>query len=631
MSITSSRYRRILVIDDNTSIHTDFQKILQPGYEKQESNAIAEFLNEPAPSHRITDFEIEYATQGEEGHQRVIDSVAADRRYGTAFVDMRMPPGWDGLKTIERLWEADPELQIVLCTAYLDYSWSELSERIGDTDQLLVLKKPFDNIEVKQLATALCEKRALRELAIQRTAKLESIVAERTQVLKNLASTDSLTQLPNRPVFHATLDDCIAARRTTSEGCDAVLFLDLDNFKLINDSMGHQAGDALLIEVASRIQSCIRATDQIIHGEANLSARMGGDEFAILVRDLSQPSDIDAICKRLIAANSQPIRVGNRDLIVGASIGVAIIDSSTTSSEDVLRKADTAMYAAKQSGRNCSLTFNRQMHDDVVQRLDTESDIRSALADDRFEVHYQPIVSLSSLKTIGYEALVRMRSESGELVPPDYFIPTAEETGLIVPIGQLVLDDACRFIRRNQLKPGMEHISIGVNVSQRQLMRTDFVQTVRDTLTRHEINARGVLSLEITESMIMDDVKQHAAILEELRSLGIAIHLDDFGTGYSSLACLHQFSIDVLKIDRSFVSGDTRHETGIVGAIIGIANALNIRVIGEGIETPAQLEWLKLLGCDMGQGYLFGKPTLLEQPSPAIPSFTHSKRSIANA
>lgn len=610
---TPNNYRRILVIDDNPSIHSDFEKILRPGYESQDVNAIAAFLNEAELSIPIRNFEIDYATQGEEGYQKVRQSIVDGCPYGLVFVDMRMPPGWDGLHTIEHLLQADPKLQTVLCTAYSDYSWSEMVQRIGDTDRVLVLKKPFENIEVRQTAMALCEKRALLELAGERTKQLECLVDERTRVLTQWVTTDTLTQLANRSVFQSTLEECIQSRRNSPGACDAVLYIDLDNFKIVNDSMGHQAGDELLIEVASRLLKCVRGDDQVYRSEGNLPARFGGDEFAVLLRNLRSPDDVEPVCQRLIKATAQPIRIGKRDLSIGASIGVAIIDDSTESAEDILRNADTAMYAAKHAGRNCSLVFDSHMHEDVMQRLDAESDIRSALINNRFEVHYQPIVSLTSLKATGYEALIRMRSDDGQLIRPDQFIPTAEETGLIVPIGQLVLDDACKMIRSNQQQAADVDVSISVNVSKRQLMQTDFVDSVRDTLERHEISAHGVLNLEVTESMIMDDVEQYAQSLHQLRELGIKIHLDDFGTGYSSLACLHQFPIDVLKIDRSFISGETSHETGIVEAILAIATALKIQVVAEGIETTAQLEWLRQLKCVLGQGFLFGKPQLMDQ------------------
>lgn len=607
---TNAAFDRLLVIDDNPSIHKDFQKILAPDRESHNCDALAASLFGKSPRQELAKkFEIDNAFQGEEGLAKVAAAVRQGRPYGMAFVDMRMPPGWDGPETISRLWQEDPAMQIVICTAYSDYDWTQLTDKLGVSDQLLVLKKPFDCVEVTQLAIALCEKRRLLHLARQQTENLEKTVETRTAQLRELAESDPLTKLPNRAVFNNRLQRCVDRRKGGAETFDAVMLLDIDNFKLVNDSLGHQAGDALLLQVTDRLKRCMRSTDTVSTDDSCLFARLGGDEFAILVRDLRNQAGARAIADRMLRVMRKPFQINGRSITVGISIGVAMVDNDEQDASEVLRKSDIAMYESKAAGKNRALVFDEEMHRRLVTRIDLETDLRRALDTEQFELYWQPIVELATMRISGHEALLRWNCSDGIQRLPADFIATSEESGLIVPLGDWVICRALQFVANHrQLYTGPERLTVNVNITRRQLMEKDFVDNVKRHLSDYDVDG-GCVNFEITESTVMHDPEGMVKTLQKVRDLGIHLYLDDFGTGYSSLSCLLRFPIDLLKIDRSFISGESREHSAIVEAILSMASALGIGVVAEGIEKDSrQLEQLRLLECQYGQGFLLGKP-----------------------
>ena len=434
-------------------------------------------------------------------------------------------------------------------------------------------------------------------------------LAEQVQLrvadLAHLAFHDVLTNLPNRARF---LERLGRALERSQPGSLAVLFLDLDNFKFVNDSLGHEAGDHLLVQVAARLQGCIRPGDTL--------ARLGGDEFTILLQDIHGASEAAAVMERVLAQLQAPIHLGGQDVFVTTSAGIAINDAETCEPEEMLRAADIAMYRAKTDGKARYTVFNTTMAAPAVERLELESDLRQAIARGELRLHYQPIVELSTGRVSEVEALLRWAHPRRGLVPPDAFIPLAEETGLIVPIGQWVLEEACRQARawRRQF-PGQAPLVMSVNVSARQLQQPDLVAMVSRTLRDTGLHP-GNLKLEITESVAMQDAESTIGTLRGLADLGVQLAIDDFGTGYSSLAYLNRFPIDVIKIDRSFVTklGSDGENATVVRGIIALARALDLRVTAEGIETVEQAEELSALQCEFGQGYYFGKP----QPPQAL-------------
>ncbi|MFT5303059.1 MAG: diguanylate cyclase (GGDEF)-like protein [Mariniblastus sp.] len=607
---------RILIVDDNPAIHGDFRKILGKKTESELDSAAAEFFGDTeTESNKFVaqeaEWELSFADQGLKAIKMIEDSIRENNPFSMAFIDIRMPPGIDGIETTKAIWKIDPGLQVVICTAYSDYRWEDMIAAIGGNDQLLILKKPFDNIEVLQLVTALTRKRYLAALAHSKMTDLEILAARRTEKLKELAEMDALTRLPNRNRLIDTLNSrvaCNSAERVCQR--DALLFIDVDNFKNINDSFGHSFGDELLKVIAARLQS---ACDHFQKGSGTvLPARIGGDEFAVFAQDVSS-EQAQNFANSLVEELRMPVAIENaaRSITVSCSVGLAFIDQDTQTAEEILMKSDTAMYAAKSKGKNRHCLFHQSMHDDVVHRTKVEQDLRDALRCNEFILYAQPIVSLADLSCSHVETLIRWVDRSGQMRMPNEFIGIAEQTGLIGPIGDWVLESVCRFVgeRKSQFKA--RNATIGFNVSCHQLNDPEFADKLIFQLEKNSIQGKSI-NIEITESVFDEMPNRVIENLTTIRRAGCKIYLDDFGTGYSSLSNLHRYPIDTIKIDRSFVSGEYENRFAIVEAIIAIADAFGMDVVAEGIETADQLVHLQKLGCRFGQGFFFDKPMPIE-------------------
>ncbi|MEZ5286437.1 MAG: EAL domain-containing protein [Vicinamibacterales bacterium] len=418
--------------------------------------------------------------------------------------------------------------------------------------------------------------------------------------LENAGFLDPLTGLANRNVFVERLGRRLADAKARPGGDRfAVLYLDLDRFKVVNDSTGHLVGDELLTAASRRLESCLRPTD--------LLARLGGDEFAILLSTLGDEQQANAIAFRIQESLSTPFSIGGREVFTTASIGIAIGLTDYATPDELMRDADTAMYHAKTRGTARHELFDADMHARVRDRLGLENDLRHAVGNQDFEVHYQPIVALATGMCVGFESLIRW-TRNGEPVSPAKFVPLAEELGLIEPLGTWVLRQACvTFADWQRRHPGrLDYIT--VNVSSRQLVHQNFLSVVERAVHDARLDPQAV-RLEITETALMDNPKAVAALLRELRDFGVKIYLDDFGTGYSSLSHLHRLPVDALKIDRTFVSSlQAADRPAIVESILALARTLNTTVVAEGIETPQQAHELERLGCTHAQGYLFSRP-----------------------
>jgi diguanylate cyclase (GGDEF)-like protein/PAS domain S-box-containing protein len=743
MVTTSSQNRRILLIDDMPSIHDDFRKLMAgPSSSSDLDDDEAMLFGDTTPAVPAAPvdagFDMDSAYQGVEGLQKVKQALQEGRPYAMAFVDMRMPPGWDGVETIERLWEADPQLQIVICTAYTEHSWESVLQRLDARDRLLVLKKPFDAIEVLQLARALLTKWGLNLQAQSQMHMLEQAVQDRTRdlreevaarheaeqalrvrdraieaafnavmitdcqaadnpiqyvnpaferitgyaaqevigrnprflqqgdadqpeaqdigaavreareghgVLRNYrkdgsifwnelhiapvrddsgelthfvgvlndvsaarehqsalefrAHHDALTGLPNRIMLRDRLDQAIAQARRRKERV-AVLWLDLDHFKFVNDSYGHQVGDGLLTALSARLRAAVRDSDTV--------ARLGGDEFVVLMPGIGKESDAAAAAQKVLLALTTPFEVHGHVLHASTSVGVSLYPQDGDTSEQLLINADIAMYRAKNDGRNGVHFYSSELSEQARQRETLTRALHTALDQQQFALHYQPKIDLASGAIVGVEALLRWQHPELGMVSPASFIPIAEETGLIVPMGEWVMTTACAQAKAWQTD-WQADISVAVNVSARQFRQHDLPGTVRRALTDTGLAPRH-LELELTESLLMQQTDVVVNALRTIRGMGVSLALDDFGTGFSSLSYLRRFPLNVIKVDRSFVSGvdSVDADAAITRAIISMAHSLGMSVVAEGVETPAQLAFLKAQHCDVAQGYLLGRP-----------------------
>lgn len=440
------------------------------------------------------------------------------------------------------------------------------------------------------------------------TASLEAHkLAEQVQAakdnLEHLVYHDMLTDLPNRTLLQDRLGQAIEMARRQDRQL-AVMFMDLDQFKHINDSLGHAVGDQLLQSVAQRLVACVRQSDTI--------SRQGGDEFVLLLPCIEQAEDAALSAQKILVAIELPHRIGQHDLHISVSIGISIYPDDGQDAETLIKNADSAMYHAKESGRNTFEFFEQEMNARAVQRQSTEASLRRALERQEFVLHYQPKIDLQSGTIVGVEALIRWQHPQRGLLLPEQFVTIAEECGLILPIGRWVLREACHQAQA-WLLAGLPPITVAVNTSAFEFRAKDFLENIRATLEDARLEPH-YLELELTESALMRDVESTDSVLCALAELGVKLAIDDFGTGYSSLSYLRKFPIDTLKIDQSFVNDMTRNpdDAAIVCAVISMAKSLRLRVIAEGVETPEQLAFLLARQCDEGQGYHFGRPVAAE-------------------
>jgi diguanylate cyclase (GGDEF)-like protein/PAS domain S-box-containing protein len=730
---------RLLIVDDNEAIHQDIQKILRARGPEHAALADleADLFGAEARAPEGPTYEIDSAFQGREALARVEAAVRGGRPYALAFVDMRMPPGWDGVETIEHLWAADPDLLVVICTAYSDHSQAQIVARLGSKHQLLILKKPFDNAEVQQLACALCEKWTSSRQARLKLGELEQMVADRTAELRRSeeryalaaegstdglwdwdlvtgrayysarwaaitgvagveptqqswlslvhpqdehglrtaleahlagesdhlqvehrlrhasggyrwvlcrgigvrdasgrpcriagslsditvrkanedqlrqgAFYDRLTGLPNRALLRECLDRAIAGAATNSQHRYALLFLDLDRFKMTNDSLGHLAGDQLLVGIARRLAACLATEGPGPRPYEYTISRLGGDEFVVLLDRLASFDDARRATDLVRESLAEPFVLGGTEVFCTASIGLALSDGGYNSADDVVRDADIAMYEAKVSGRDKTAVFDASMRRRAVARLRVETDLRHAVERGELRLFYQPIVDVEPARTCALEALVRWQHPERGLVGPETFIGIAEDTGCITEVGRWVLRRACADVARwRRAVPGCSDLSVSVNLSGKQLTQGDLVQETAAILLENDLPPEA-LRIEVTESVIIEDLESAVAILSRFRDLGVRVYLDDFGTGYSSLSYLKKLPLDGLKIDRSFVFqvGAAIPNPAIIHAIVALARNLRMLVVAEGVETDEQMATVIALDCDMAQGFLFASP-----------------------
>jgi diguanylate cyclase (GGDEF)-like protein len=611
---------RLLVIDDNPAIHRDFRKILTTSSQagSKELDTLSLNLFGVAENNlELPTFEILTASQGQEGLAIIKKSLEDKKPISLAFVDIRMPPGWDGIETIKHIWECDPDIQIVICTAYSDYSWEETIEHLGNKDNLLILKKPFDHIAVRQLACALTKKWQLLQASRQYTAHLEHEVEERThsleeslavvqstlKELKYQASHDFLTDLPNRVMLFEKMREAIKSCQKNHTQF-ALMFLDLDRFKLINDSLSHAVGDELLQYTAKRLKNILRDNDTL--------ARLGGDEFVIIFNQFPNENVLIDKARHILKVLQEPFNIAGKQVSVTASIGIAIYPNDGSSVDILLRNADCAMYQAKELGSNNYQFYTKHMNEQTLEKLEKETQLRTALLKDELFLCYQPQFDLSKNNMVAVEALIRWNHPTKGVLTPMEFIPLAEETGLIIQIGEWALRTACKQNKLWQTQ-GLAPIRVAINVTAQQFKQQNLVELISRILKETQLEPQ-YLEIELTENVLLNS-KEVMNTIPQLKALGVCIAIDDFGTGYSGLSYLKKIPLDRLKIDSAFIEHiqSKNDDDVIVSAIVTIANSLHLEVLAEGVETENQVNFLKKHKCGEIQGFYFSKPLTVDE------------------
>ncbi len=572
-----------------------------------------------------------YFTRKESDERHVEELRASESRFHSAFTHAAIGMA---LVTAEgRFIQANKSFCEMLGRSNPDLLSTNIGELVN-VDDLAALRTLVDRLVAGEIASIQTELRGIHRdgsdvwmalnvsLARDWQFRAHNLIVQAQDVsarrraeaeLYHNAHHDNLTQLSNRTHFNEQLGRAIARVQRHPEQRFAVMYLDFDRFKMVNDSLGHKAGDQLLVHLSRRLKSLLRPTDLI--------ARLGGDEFAILLEDIRRERDVVDLTERVQKELQRPFQLGDMEVTASASIGITFSTIGYQNAEQIIRDADIAMYKAKGKGKGQYALFDASLHQHVAAQLKLEGELRRALGLGQIYLHYQPIYSLRDTRLMGFEALVRWHHPERGHLEPASFIPTAEETGLIVPLGNWVLSEACRQLNAWKRAHGSSGLSMSVNVSSLQLTHPEFVAHVRDALSQAQLSP-AELTLEVTESVLMDGIENAVSTLNELRNLGVTLSIDDFGTGYSSLNYLATLPIDALKVDRSFIErmGNAGDGNEIVSAIFKLGAALSKQVFAEGIETGEQLRQLQTLGCEFGQGYLLSRPVDAERAGIVVAS-----------
>ncbi len=573
-------YREILVEADMSGETAVFRNLRERLFTKSASDQVVRQL-----AGRNTVFAPVFCGDAQAAVEAVREAIAADDPFAVAFLDMRMPPGPDGVWAAARIRELDPAIEIVMCTAFSDVDPAEIGGLVPPEEKLSYLQKPFHPHEIRQMTISLASKWRAEHRIVK------------------LAYFDPLTGLPNREQARSRLNSAIAGANVHHRNM-ALLYLDLDNFKRVNDTLGHAVGDELLSVVASRLRHSVRADSS---SAMNHIGRLGGDEFVVILPQIASPLDAAGFAERLIAELRAPIRLAKHTLVVTPSIGIAVYPADGADVDTLLRNADLAMYFAKRKGPGTQAFFDASMNAAALRRFTMEAKLRGAQERGELTLHYQPQFDVSTGAVSGMEALLRWTNDELGAVGPAEFIPVAEESGLILPIGEWVLRTACRQARE-WLDEGLPVARMAVNVSGQQFVLKDFPAAVAAILAQTGLPP-SMLELEITESVVMNDEAWAEIALRQLKDLGVLIAIDDFGTGYSSFGRLRHFAVDRLKIDRSFMTSliDCSDDRAIAAAIIAMSRSLRMKVTAEGVESFPQLLFLQEHECQEAQGFLFSR------------------------
>jgi diguanylate cyclase (GGDEF)-like protein len=588
-----AEYQRCLsqdfVADVGTTTLTDLEKVLF-GEETNEAGAIG--------------FDVETCEQGERAVEAVRKAIAQNRHFSIVFLDIRMPPGMDGIEAAKQIRKMDPNINIVIVTASIGMELDKLDTEIPPADKIFFFKKPFHAVECRQLAAALCGKWHSDMALRLANEELERRVEERTAALHKLAYFDQVTRLPNQRMLIDELQGLID-RSEDSPGDSVVVLLDIQRFSFFNETMGYESGTELLRSIGNRLN---RSLGEKQSAAGAIVGRFGADEFAVLIPGVESDSGVREAAEQIKAAIEEPFLIDGRDIFLKTSIGVAWHPVHGREAKMIFRCAEAALHRSMRSPDHSITYYHSEMRYRAQHKFDLQAEFRNALEEGQIRAYYQPQQCLATGELAGVEALARWVRPDGNIVPPSDFIPLSEEMGISDRLFEAILRDVCGEVAAWRTA-GDWNVPVSVNISAHQLRNADLVSMVKQILLQQSIDQK-LINLELTETALLEDLTAARPVLTDLNAYGVGIHIDDFGTGYSSLSYLAQLPVQSLKIDQSFIASLTDSETNtrVVQAIIALGRAMDLEVVAEGVETDQQYAILRRLECDMVQGFFIAKP-----------------------
>ena len=600
---------RILVVDDDALLIDEYLRCLGEDYEPDSATSTLSELEKVLFGDETDEtgaarFTVETRNQGETAVEAVEDAIKTGKKYSIVFLDIRMPPGIDGIEAAKRIRKLDPDVNIVIVTGSVSAEIDNLDAEVPPADKIFFFKKPFHAAECRQLAAALCGKWHADMALRSANEELEQRVAERTAALHKLAYFDPVTRLPNHLLLLDELQAMID-KAEDSDGDSVVVLLDIERFSFINETMGYDAGTELLRSIGNRLT---RALCEENKGSRAIVGRFGADEFAALVPGVENDTAIRELAEQVQALVEEPFLINGRDLFLKASIGVAWHPVHGRDSALIFRCAEAALHRSMRSLDGAITYYHSEMSYRARHKFDMEAEFRGAIDNGQIKAFYQPQQCVRSGELAGVEALARWIRADGSVVLPQDFIPLSEEMGISDLLFETILSDVCDEVASWRDNGGWE-VPVSVNLSAHQLRNADLVSLVKKILARNEVD-RKLINLELTETTLLEDLTIAQPILDDLSRLGVGIHIDDFGTGYSSLSYLAELPVKTLKIDRTFIAKlvDSESNTRVVQAIIALGKAMDLGIVAEGIETDKQYAIVRKLGCDLVQGYFIAKP-----------------------
>lgn len=605
---------KVLVVDDDAQLIGEYVRCLGEDFEPDEATQTLSDLEKVLLGEESDDsggarFEVHSRNQGETAVEAVRRSIETGAPYSIVFIDIHLAHGQDGLSSAKQIRELDPNINIVIVTGSLSIDPDNLGKQIPPADKVFFFKKPFHGAECRQLAAALCGKWHADMALRLANEDLERRVEERTAALQKIAYFDMVTRLPNQLLLIEELKNQIS-KAEDSEGDTVVVVLDIERFSFINETMGYDSGTELLRSIGNRLS---RTFSEEAGGRRAIVGRFGSDEFAVLMPGVDSDANIRDLAERVKQTVEEPFLINGRDLFLKAAIGVSWHPVHGRDAKSVFRCAEAALHRSMRSIDNAITYYHNEMRFRARHKFDLEAELRGAIDSGHVTAHYQPQQCTRTGELAGLEALARWRRPDGSTVPPSDFVPLSEEMGISDVLFESIMTTVCADVARWR-EMGDWDIPVSVNISAHQLRNANLVSMIKEILTKAEVG-QDLINLELTETVLLEDLTIAQPMLDDLASYGVGIHIDDFGTGYSSLSYLAQLPVQTLKIDQAFIAQLTEPEanTKVVEAIIALGKAMDLEVVAEGVENDQQYAIVRRLGCDLVQGYFIARPMPAEQ------------------